>query len=151
TDFLHFYTLGSLAESDHGGDLYDMNAQAALAAQRVPEAAGIRYLPLYPPQVSLLFAPLAKLSYSWALAIWWACSAALYGICCYVIWRACPHLHDHGGTTALLAAASPAFLHLIAWGQTSAMALACFTLMFVLLRDRREFLAGFTLGCLIFK
>ena len=54
TDFLHLYTLGSLAVEHRGADLYDMNAQAALAAQRVPEAAGIRYLPLYPPQVSIL-------------------------------------------------------------------------------------------------
>jgi len=47
--------------------------------------------------------------------------------------------------------AFPAFFHLIACGQTSAVALACFTLMFFLLRDRRPFLAGLVLGCLIFK
>ena len=151
TDFLHFYTLGSLASAHREADLYDMNAQAALAVQRVPQAAGIRYLPLYPPQVSLLFASLAGLSYEWALAVWWAGSAVLYGICCYAIWRCCPHLRDHSRTVALLAAASPAFLHLIAWGQTSALALTCFTLMFVFLRDRRDFLAGLALGCLIFK
>lgn len=151
TDFLHFYTLGSLAVQHRGTDLYDMNAQAALAAERVPEAAGIRYLPLYPPQVSIFFVPLAHLSYGWALVLWWGCSAGVYGVCCYSIWRACPNLRDHGGTVALLAAAFPAFFHLIAWGQTSALALACFTLMFFLLRDRREFLAGLCLGCLIFK
>lgn len=151
TDFLHLYTLGSLAVAHRGADLYEMNAQAALAAQRVPEAAGIRYLPLYPPQVSIVFAPLAQLSYGWALILWWAGSAAVYAICCYCVWRACPNLRDHGGLVALLAVAYPAFFHLIAWGQTSAAALACFTLMFFLLRDRREFLAGLVLGCLIFK
>src|SRR5882724_10357258 len=66
TDFLHFYTLGSFAASHRGADLYDTDAQAARVTQRVPEAAGIRYLPLYPPQVSLIFAPLAKLSYGCA-------------------------------------------------------------------------------------
>ena len=151
TDFLHLYTLGSLAVAHRGADLYDMNAQAALAVQRVPEAAGIRYLPLYPPQVSIVFAPLAHLSYGWALILWWGGSAAVYAICCYSVWRACPNLRDHGGLVALLAVAYPAFFHLIAWGQTSAAALACFTLMFFLLRDRREFLAGLVLGCLIFK
>ncbi len=151
TDFLHLYMLGSLATADRGSDLYDMNAQAALAAQRVPDAAGIRYLPLYPPQVSIFFAPLAHLSYGWALVVWWSCTAAAYGICCYCIWRASPNLRERGGTVALLAVAFPAFFHLIAWGQTSAIALACFTLMFFLLRDRREFLAGLALGCLIFK
>lgn len=151
TDFLHFYTLASLAIANRGADLYDINAQGALAAQRVPEAAGIRYLPLYPPQVSILFALLAYLSYGWALLFWWSCSALLYGICCYSVWRACPNLRYYGGTVILLAVAFPAFFHLIAWGQTSTAALACFTLIFFLLRDRREFLAGLVLGCLIFK
>ncbi len=151
TDFLHLYTLGSLAIAHRGADLYDINAQAALAAQRVPEAAGIRYLPLYPPQVSIFFAPLAYLSYGWALVLWWMCNAGVYGICCYSVWRACPNLREHGLTVAILAAGFPPFFHLIAWGQTSAVALACFTLTFFLLRSRREFLAGLVLGCLIFK
>ncbi len=151
TDFLHFYTLGSLAVEHRGADLYDMNAQALLAAERVPQAAGLRYLPLYPPQVSLIFAPLAHLSYAWALLAWWACSAAIYAMCCYAIWRACPNLRDYGGLAALLAVAFPAFFHLIAWGQTSALALACFTLTYLLLRDQRDFAAGLVLGCLIFK
>ena len=151
TDFLHFYTLGSLAAAHRGADLYDMNAQAELAAQRVPEASGIRYLPFYPPQVSVFFAPLTRFSYGWALGLWWACSALLYGVCCYGIWRACPNLSEYGGTVFMAAIAFPAFFHLIAWGQTSALALVCFTLMFFLLRDRRDFLAGLILGCLIFK
>ncbi len=151
TDFLHLYTLGSLAAEHRGADLYDTNAQAGLAAQRVPDAAGVRYLPLYPPQVSIFFAPLAGLPYGWALSVWWIFSAAVYGACCYSVWRASPNLRDHGGAVALLAAASPAFFNLIAWGQTSAVALACFTLMYFLLRDRQEFIAGVALGCLIFK
>ena len=151
TDFLHFYTLGALAAEHRGTDLYDMNAQSALAAQRVPEAAGIRYLHMYPPQVSLLFAPLSYLPYAWALAVWWFCSAVIYGACCFYFWRASPKLREYGGLVALLALAFPAFFHLIAWGQTSALALACFTLMFFLLRAKKEFLAGLALGCLIFK
>lgn len=151
TDFLHFYTLGLLAHAHRGADLYDMNAQAALAAQHVPEAAGLRYLPLYPPQVSLLFAPLAHLPYGWALIAWWAGSAAIYGACCFGIWRACPNLRDQGGAVFILAAGFPAFVHLIAWGQTFALALACFTLVFFMLRGESTFAAGLILGCLIFK
>jgi hypothetical protein len=151
TDFLHFYTLGSLAIAHQAGELYNMDGQAAMATQRVPNAAGIRYLPLYPPQVSLVIAPLAHLSYGWALASWWLGTAVIYGACCYWIWRVCPNLRDFGGTVALVAMAYPAFFHLIAWGQTSALALACFTVGFLLLRDQREFAAGLALGCLIFK
>jgi Glycosyltransferase family 87 len=151
TDFLHFYTLGSLALAHRGADLYSMRAQAELAAQRVPAAAGISYLPLYPPQVSILFAPFARLSYPWALILWLAFSALIYGLCCFAVWRACHNLRDHGLTVLVLAAALPAFWHLIAWGQTSALALACFTLAYFALRAKHDFLAGLAFGCLIFK
>ncbi len=156
TDFLHFYTLGSLAlanrGTDHrGADLYNMQAQSALAAERVPAATGIRYLPLYPPQVSILFAPLARLSYPCALTLWLTLSALLYGSCVYAVWRTCPSLQSYKLTVLILALAFPAFWHLIAWGQTSALALVCFTLAFFALRAQREFLAGLALGCLIFK
>ena len=151
TDFLHLYTLGSLAVTHRGSELYDEQSQALLAAHRVPEAGGIRYLPLYPPQVSILFAPLAFLPYGWALAVWWICTGLIYGACCHAIWRSCPALEDFGWTVALIALAFPAFFNLIAWGQTSALALACFTVAFPLLRDQREFAAGLALGCLVFK
>ncbi len=151
TDFLHFYTLGSLALAHRGADLYDMRAQAEMAAQRVPAAAGIRYLPLYPPQVSIFFAPFAHLPYPWALTCWLILSSLLYGLCCYLVWRACPGLCRQGSTVLILALAYPAFWHLIAWGQTSALALICFTLAFLALRSQRDFLAGLALGCLIFK
>lgn len=151
TDFLHFYTLGLLADSRDATHLYDTNAQSTLAARHAPEAEGLRYLPLYPPQVSIFFAPLARLPYGWALISWWAVSALLYGICCYSIWRVCPSLRNRAGTVAILATGYPAFFHLIAWGQTSALALACFTAAFFFLRSKHDFLAGLVLGCLIFK
>jgi len=151
TDFLHLYTLGSLALAHRGADLYNMQAQSALSAQRVPEAAGIIYLPLYPPQVSLFFAPFAHLPYTSALIIWLGLSSLIYGLCCYAIWKACPNLRGHGPTVLILALAFPAFWHLIAWGQTSALALAFFTLTFFALRAKQEVFAGLALGCLIFK
>jgi hypothetical protein len=151
TDFLHLYTLGSLALDHCGADLYNMEAQSKLAAQRVPAAAGIRYLPLYPPQVSIFFAPFTRLSYPWALLLWLLSSSLLYVLCCYAIWRACPNLYSYKLITVIIALAFPAFWHLIAWGQTSALALACFTAAFLALKAKRDFLAGLALGSLIFK
>lgn len=151
TDFLHFYTLGSLALAHRGADLYNMQAQSALAADRVPAAAGIRYLPLYPPQASILFAPFARLSYPSALLFWLTLSALIYAFCVYAFWRTCPNLQNARLTVLILALAFPPFWHLLAWGQTSALALACFTLAFFALRAQREFFAGLALGCLIFK
>ncbi|MFL6443409.1 MAG: glycosyltransferase family 87 protein [Candidatus Sulfotelmatobacter sp.] len=151
TDFLHFYTLGLIAQEHRGPELYDMKVQAELAAAHVPQAAGIQYLPLYPPQTSMLFAPLAHLSYLHALAVWWIVCAILYFLCCYWTWRTCPNLRTHPVTVAILSAAFPAFFHLFAWGQTSALALACFTGAYLSLRRKREFVAGIALGCLAFK
>jgi alpha-1,2-mannosyltransferase len=151
TDFLHFYALGLVAREHAGPELYDMKAQAELASVRVPEAAGTYYLPLYPPQTSLLFAPLATMSYARALAVWWFASAILYFVSCYWTWRACPHLQSEGITVAIVAAGFPGFFHLIAWGQTSGLALTCFTLAYLCLRRKREVLAGIALGCLAFK
>jgi hypothetical protein len=151
TDFLHFYMLGSLALNHRGSDLYSLEAQSQLAARRIPTAAGIRYLPLYPPQVSLFSAPFARLSYSCALILWLTLSSLIYGVCCYALWRACSSLRKQEMTVVILALAYPAFWHLIAWGQTSALALACFTVAFLALRAQREFLAGLALGSLIFK
>lgn len=151
TDFLHFYTLGSLALEHRGADLYNMPVQSVVAAERVPQAGYLVYVPLYGPQVSLLFAPLAKLSYGSALAVWLTINAAIYGLCCYVIWKTCPHLQSAGATVFILAAAYPALLHLLAWGQTSALALACFSAAYLALRSRKMFLAGIAIGCLIFK
>jgi hypothetical protein len=151
TDFLHFYTLGSLALAHRGADLYNLQAQSQLAAERVPAATGIHYLPFYPPQVSMFFAPLARLSYVWALTLWLTLSGLIYGACCYAFWCACPNFRTQQFTVAILALAFPAFWHLIAWGQTSALALICFTAAFFALRAKRKFLAGLALGCLIFK
>jgi hypothetical protein len=151
TDFLHFYTLGSLALERQGADLYDWRAQAEIAEGRVPAAAGVYYLPLYPPQVSILFAPFAELTYAEALTLWLMLSAVIYGICCLALLQVSPEFGEYWLTVAVLAIAFPAFWHLIAWGQSSALALACFTLAFFALRAGLNFYAGLALGCLIFK
>src|ERR1700691_3631640 len=103
TDFLHLYTLGSLALAHCGADLYNLPAQSDLAAQRVPAAAGIRYLPLYPPQVSIFFAPFARLSYGYALVLWLTLTSLIYGVCCYAIWRVCPSLRNYKLSVVILA------------------------------------------------
>lgn len=151
TDFLHFYTLGLVAQQHQGTALYDMKAQSELAVRHVPEARGIYYLPLYPPQTSIPFVLLAGLTYARALAVWWTLSALIYLLCCFWIWRTCPNVRPHALTVAILALAFPGFFHLIAWGQTSAIALACFTAAYACLRKDRRFLAGLALGCLAFK
>jgi hypothetical protein len=150
-DFSHLYTLGSVGLTHRSADLYDTDAQAKITARRIPAADGITYIPMYPPQVSIFFAPLAAQPYGTALVIWLMFSALVYCLCCYGLWRACPRLQNERSTVLLLAVAFPGFFYLIVWGQTSALALACFTAAFFFLRDARPFLAGVALGCLISK
>jgi alpha-1,2-mannosyltransferase len=151
TDFLHFYTLGNLAMQRHGDLLYDMRSQAEATRQLLPQAPDTSYVPLYGPQVSLFFAPFARLSYGWALAAWLSANVLIFAFCCYVVWRTRPALQASGWTILILAIAFPGFFHLMAWGQTSGLALLFFTLAYLALRRNWKFLAGLAIGSLIFK
>lgn len=150
-DFLHAYVLGTIALEHRGDALYDARAQRDIGEARVPESAGDYFLPVYGPQYSLIWAPLALLPYGWAAAIWIGLSAAIYAACGYAVWRTCPNLGAYGSTVAIAAAAFPGFFALIAFGQNSALALAAFTGAYFALRARREFLAGLCLGVLAYK
>ncbi len=150
-DFLHAYVLGTLALEHRGEALYDASAQRELGEQRVPGSAGDYFLPVYAPQYSLIWAPLALLPYPWAAAIWIVLSAAIYATCCYATWQTCPKLRAHASTVALAAAAFPGFFALITFGQNSALALAAFTGTYFALRARQELLAGLCLGLLAYK
>ena len=151
TDFLHFYTLGTLALRGRGDLLYNIPAQTDLIRTLLPEAAGTIFVPLYGPQVSLLFAPFARLPYLWALFAWLLLTTFLYAACCYAVWKTCPHLQRYGRTVLILAIAFPGFFHLLAWGQTSALAMLFFTFALLALREQLPLAAGVALGCLVFK
>lgn len=150
-DFLHFYTLGKLALENRGDLLYDMHAQSTELAKLVPEATNYAYVPLYGPQVSLFFVPFALLPYGWALTAWLSLNLPIYALCCFTVWKTCANLQNQKWTVLAAAAAFPGFFHLLLWGQTSGLALLCFTLLYLALRARRLFLAGLALGSLIFK
>jgi alpha-1,2-mannosyltransferase len=151
TDFLHFYTLGTLGLEGRGDLLYDMRAQAELARQLLPQAPDRLYVPLYGSQASLFFAPFARLPYGWALAAWLGANVLIFAFCCYAVWKTCPDLWVHRWTVLILAIAFPGFFHLLAWGQTSGLALLCFTLAYLALRRDRKVLAGLAIGSLVFK
>ena len=84
-DFLQFYVMGYLATEQAPDVLYDPAAYAAATRQLVPETVEV-FPPVYAPQVSVLFQPLAALPYGWAVVIWWVVSIALYAGSCFVVW-----------------------------------------------------------------
>lgn len=150
-DFLHLYTVGTLAQSGRGDLLYDLPAQAALIQKMVPGAGAVIFVPLYGPQVAMFFAPWSRLPYAWAVTLWMLLNAVLYALCCGVVWRECPNLRRHAGKVAWVACAFPGLFSLIAWGQTAGVALALFTATWLALRSRLFFFAGLFLGSLVFK
>src|SRR3954452_17093984 len=85
TDFLHFYTLGTLAWQGRGDLLYNIPSQTDFLRTLVPEARNYVYVPLYGPQVSLFFYPFAQLSYQHALTLWLLLNVLIYATCCYVL------------------------------------------------------------------
>ena len=151
TDFLHFYTLGNLAKQGRGDLLYDMRAQAEVTRQLLPQAPDSLYVPLYGPQLSLFFAPFARLSYGWALAAWLSTNVLIFAFCCYTVWKPRPALQASGWTILILAIAFPGFFHLLAWGQTSGLALLFFTLAYWPCGAIGNSLQGLAIGSLIFK
>jgi Glycosyltransferase family 87 len=150
-DFVHEYVLGKIALERNEPLLYDYQGQLQLSRLAIPGLAGESYLPIYAPQVSLLYSPFAMLPYLWAAALWMLFSAAMYAACCYAVWRTAPNLQGEGSTIAILALALPAFFNLIAFGQNSAIALCAFVLAYLALRSRKPFFAGMALGVLLYK
>ena len=150
SDFLQFYVMGHLAEEGRSDALYDQAAYASATRDLMPETVEV-FPPVYGPQVSVLFQPLAALPYGWAVVIWWVISIALYAGSIFVVWRSYPRLRPHGRLVATLAVGSPAFFNLVAHGQTSTVALALLVALFLALARGWRLLAGLALGLLIYK
>jgi hypothetical protein len=150
-DFIHFYVLGSEALAGNQGALYDEDLQRRDAERLAPDVGPVHYLTPYGPQVSLFFAPFALLPYGIAAGIWLTLTALVYGLCVRAVWLTCPELLGAGRIVSLLALGFPGFFYLIAFGQNSAFALLCFTAGYLALRAKRSFLAGLSLGMLVFK
>ena len=82
-DFVHFYTIGDLVRTGRSELLYDFAGQHKVQGELVPEAADLVYLPVYPPQAAVIFAPFSVLTY-WQAALFWAALTIL------------PRHHDRG-------------------------------------------------------
>jgi hypothetical protein len=149
-DWSHFYAIGRVAARHDGQALYSVEALRSefAAASGVTEPP--TFVPVYGPQLALALAPLGLLPYMPSLLLWWACGALAYGLCCRAAWHRCPHLGSTGDLV-LFAAAFPGFWQLFIHGQTTWIALACFTIIWFSLREQRAVPAGIALGLLVYK
>jgi len=149
-DFAHFYVLGQIANDHAADDLYSFAAQARRMDALVPHYEN-RFAPIHGPQMAVLFAPLARLPYERAAALWLLVSATGYALCWFLLWSASARLRPYWWIAAVLAVGYPSFYLLIAFGQNSVLALGCVTGAYLALRAGRPWLAGLALGTLVYK
>lgn len=150
-DFLPPYISAQLIAQGRAAELYNEQVAADFVHAIVGQPTRVRLPNLYGPQVGLLFLPLARFSFPVAARIWVTASLLIFAGCIFPLWRSCPNLRSSPGTVALCAIAFPPLFHFFVRGQMSALVLACFTLAFLAFRADRAWLAGITLGFLIFK
>jgi len=141
-DFVHFYTIGDLVRTSRSELLYDFAGQHKVQGELVPEAADLVYLPVYPPQAAIVFAPFSAFTYQPAVLLWLALTIVCYAAIAWAAWRpVSSQLSDPVFVTAA-AAAFPPFWQLVLHGQTTIIVLAAFCLGWLALERRRPFLAG---------
>jgi glycosyl transferase family 87 len=150
-DFLPLYVSSRLIAQGHADQLYDPPVIAGAIQAVVGRRPQLRLPYLYGPQVGLLFVPLAKLSFPAAARIWVSVSVLVYFICIYAVWNCCTSLRLYREMVLLAAVAFPPLFAFLLRGQTSALALACFTAAFLALKKEHRGLSGFALGFLFFK
>ena len=151
-DYIQFYVMGSRVHEGRGELLYDMEAISAYAKRRI--SPRLEYHPdrnPYGPQVALAFAPLARVPFLTSLAVFSLLSLGAYVAAVWVLWRQAPGLAGDGRYVALLAAAWPALLVTLRFGQISTLTLLGPALTLAALAKERRFLAGVCLGLLAYK
>jgi hypothetical protein len=150
-DFIHFYTIGQIARERDVSLLYDTDRQHARQVELVPASAPDLYIPPYPPQTALLFAPFSLLTYHWAAMVWALTTMAVYLWAVWMAWRpGAAVLHDRW-LIGIASLAVPPLWHLVANGQTTTIPIMAFLLSWMALERDRPFLAGVALGLLALK
>ena len=151
TDFLQFYVGGAFVREGRLNELYDVQALYTRSQATIPGSRDTLYMPIQSPQTSLVFSPLAGLSYGVAVTIWIALILLLYAASCAITWRHSKALHKYRYETVACAIAFPGMYSTVLNGQTSIVALLAVATALLALRNEWSFAAGLALGCLAFK
>lgn len=150
-DFLQFPVSARLISQDHSDKLYNDQVLADQIRTIVGRDTAVRLRYFYGPQVALVFIPLLPFPFLAQAEIWVGLSLLMYFGCVYLLWKRCPALRPYGRLVAIGAIAYPPLFHFFVRGQISAVILACVTAAYFAFRTRRDVLAGFALGLLVFK
>ena len=150
-DFIQFYAMGAVVAADPDAPLYQVERLHAVQTALVPESDPELYLPVYPPQAWLLFAPFTALPFGIAATIWTLILIAGYAAVVRATWRASRDALPDGPFVALAAAAFPPFWNLVINGQNTIVPMIAFFLAWRALEHGRRLLAGLAFGILFVK
>ncbi len=151
-DFLQFYTYGALVAGGQAADLYDADAHAAIARRLVdPRLTLSAFVPNYSPVIAWLAAPLARLPFPTAMAVFALVSAALYGAAVATLASVTARIKTDVKTAVLVAAAFPAVFITLRYGQISPLSLLILAAATAAAARGRPWLAGASLGLLVYK
>lgn len=150
-DFLQFYTYGALVNAGAENRLYDASAHAEIARRVDQRLTLSAFQPNYSPVIALFAAPLARLPFPSAMAVFSALSVALY--CCAVglLTRVTASQWNVRAPLVLFAAAWPTVFVLLRYGQLSALSLLVVSAATFAAARSRVGLAGLVLGLLVYK
>jgi alpha-1,2-mannosyltransferase len=151
-DYIQFYVMGSLIREGRARFLYDSTAIEAEARRRIsPRLEHHAAYNPYGPQVALAFEPLARMPFLTSFAVFSVLSTCSYVAAVWLLWRQAPRLAGEGGYVVLVAAAFPALLVSLRFGQISTFTLLAVAGAVAALGADRRFIGGACLGLLAYK
>lgn len=156
-DFIAFYTGGHFVAEGRHRDLFDLKAvrayQSELAAANGVEL-GTALGPWWnPPFYAWVFAPLSKMPFTTATAVWVAFNAICAAVSCWLLirmlppglgWRTC-------ALVPVMMALSIPFIHALSHGQNACTSLLIVTLAVTAWRADKPVVAGLVAGLMAYK
>lgn len=148
TDFTLTYMAGRIVHDGRGASLYDVAEQERMRTALFQRANPLVYE--HPPFEALMFAPLSTLDYQTAYMVWGLLNATVWLCLPYLLRPYAPVPREPLGYLALWFLFAPLAVALFQ-GQSSLVLLLLYALCYISLKNQRSFLAGFLLGCGLFK
>jgi hypothetical protein len=153
SDFLAFYTAGNFWLSDTMDYLYDFQAQLLFQKSVIePVESNALYPFINPPFIAVFYALFAKFSYFTALIIWWSWGLLLVVISIILLKTEFPNFDRYSVPKFFIYCFM--FYPTLAWltyGQNTTHTLCLYTVVFIMLRRKKDLIAGVALGLLLYK
>lgn len=156
-DFIAFYTGGHFAAEGRHRELFDLKAvkahQDQIAAQNGVELGHALGPWWNPPFYAWVFAPLSRLPFGTATAIWVAFNAVCAAISCWLLIRMLPAglgWRSYALVPVLVTLSVP-FIHALSHGQNACTSLLIVTLAVTAWRADRPVVAGLVAGLMAYK